>query len=440
MLIEHAIKYGEHKGVEVEVYHLRAKRFDVSVEKNRVKKAQENIEEGMGIRVICDGALGFTYLSNPTEDKIEKAIDLAIKLAEVQKGNYESFPEVGNSGDYGSYDPRIKDMNEEECIEKVMDIVNGAQDKNKNSIVSSANFSCGVFSRRIANSSGEVGDKGSFVSATAFTVIPSNPPSVGIDFALHSKLDGMNPYDVGKNSAEMAMSGIDRKTLDEKPKEVIFAPLASREFFGILVQYLSGVSLRRKQSPLLGKFGEEVFSENLNIYCDEEDNPFGRGFDDEGVPTRKRYLVEKGVIKNFALDMVSAKKMDMDIIGFATRSGINFRSRPEGVPYTIKVDGNSKNLIEEVDKGIVVNYVTGLHTINYETGDFSVGTMAPVLYIERGEVKYAVKNVMLSGNLVDMFSSAVMGKDNKFLLLFPLRVMNFGMVPSLKVDKVSVVS
>ncbi|MCS7250812.1 MAG: metallopeptidase TldD-related protein, partial [candidate division WOR-3 bacterium] len=64
---------------------------------------------------------------------------------------------------------------------------------------------------------------------------------------------------------------------------------------------------------------------------------------------------------------------------------------------------NLEDLINQVDKGVYVLEVMGMHTANPVSGDFSVGISG--IYIEKGELKYPVKEAVYSGNVIELFKN-----------------------------------
>jgi PmbA protein len=55
----------------------------------------------------------------------------------------------------------------------------------------------------------------------------------------------------------------------------------------------------------------------------------------------------------------------------------------------------------------------GVHTANPVSGDFSVGVTG--LWIEKGEVKYPVKEAVISGNILEFFGRVeAVGDDLRF--------------------------
>jgi PmbA protein len=171
---------------------------------------------------------------------------------------------------------------------------------------------------------------------------------------------------------------------------------------GSFVQAASGGSLYRKSSFLLDALGKQIFSDGIHI--DELPHlPKALGstpFDDEGVATRDRAVVNDGVLEGYFLGSYSARKLGMQTTGNA------------GGCHNLILRPGSKSLPElarEIGRGLLVTELLG-QGVNYVTGDYSRG--AAGYWIENGEISYPVNEITIAGNLRDMFRNiTALGND-----------------------------
>jgi len=179
------------------------------------------------------------------------------------------------------------------------------------------------------------------------------------------------------------------------------APIAS-SLLGHFVGAVSGGSLYRKASFLLDSLGQTVFSPLVRI----QDLPdIKRGlasspFDDEGVATRRRDIVQRGVLQGYFLGSYSARKLGMATTGNA------------GGSHNLVVshgDDDLPALMRRMGRGLFVTEQLG-HGVNAVTGDLSRG--AAGFWIEGGEIAYPVEEITIAGNLKDMYRNVVaIGSD-----------------------------
>ena len=114
-------------------------------------------------------------------------------------------------------------------------------------------------------------------------------------------------------------------------------------------------------------------------------------FDDEGVATVERKVVENGVVQGYFLSSYSARKLGLRTTGNA------------GGNHNLILDNNAplefSALLRKMGKGLLVTELLG-HGVNSVTGDYSRG--AAGYWVEGGEIRHAVEEVTIAGNLKDM--------------------------------------
>jgi PmbA protein len=179
------------------------------------------------------------------------------------------------------------------------------------------------------------------------------------------------------------------------------APIAS-SLLGHFVGAVSGGSLYRKSSFLLGQMDQPVFAPHINI----EDVPdIRRGlasspFDDEGVRVQKRRIVEDGVLRGYFLGSYSARKLGLKTTGNA------------GGNHNLILQSGELDfaqLLKQMGRGLLVTELLG-QGVNHVTGDYSRG--AAGFWVEHGEIQYPVQEITIAGNLKDIYRNiAAVGSD-----------------------------
>jgi PmbA protein len=179
--------------------------------------------------------------------------------------------------------------------------------------------------------------------------------------------------------------------------------------------------VQKGKSSLKGKKGEGVFSPLLSVV---DDGLFPKGvasspLDAEGTPSQRTVLVLQGEVRGYLYDRYWANRESLsssrvDSTGNSKRSGIklppaigisNFFIEPGSVPLS--------KLTGDVQEGIVLEDVMGLHTIDPISGDFSLGCSGD--WIVRGRKVRPVKSIAIAGNLFELFRRVVgIGEDLRF--------------------------
>jgi PmbA protein len=126
-------------------------------------------------------------------------------------------------------------------------------------------------------------------------------------------------------------------------------------------------------------------------------------FDGEGVPTQKRIIVDKGVLKGFMYNTIVAKRAGVKSTGNASRGG--FKSLP-GIGahnfYMEAGESDPEEIIKATKKGFYLKGVTG-YGINPVNGNFSGG--ASGFWIEDGKITFPVKGLTIAGAAFEMMDS-----------------------------------
>ncbi|HSC00838.1 MAG TPA: metallopeptidase TldD-related protein, partial [Burkholderiaceae bacterium] len=172
------------------------------------------------------------------------------------------------------------------------------------------------------------------------------------------------------------------------------------------VSAVSGGSLYRKSTFLLDSIGKPVFAPHVQI---AERPLMLRGvasapFDDEGVRTSRRRVVDGGVLRCYFLSSYSARKLGMRTTGHAGGSqNLVLKSR-------LTAPGDDlEAMLRKLGRGFFVTELMG-QGVNLVTGDYSRG--AAGFWIEGGRIVHPVHEVTIAGNLRTMLDNAVaLGAD-----------------------------
>jgi PmbA protein len=156
---------------------------------------------------------------------------------------------------------------------------------------------------------------------------------------------------------------------------------------------MRGSAIYRDASFLGGKLNEQLFPDWVNI----AEQPHllqalgSAPFDNEGVATTDKKLIDAGHLTTYLLDSYSARKLQMTTTGHAggVRNPI------------IQSTGQSREaLLKEMGTGLYITELMGQGS-NTVTGDYSRG--AAGFWIENGEIAYPVEEITVAGNLQQMF-------------------------------------
>jgi PmbA protein len=209
------------------------------------------------------------------------------------------------------------------------------------------------------------------------------------------------PEAVGRYAAERALSRLHSRKVKTCEVPVLFESTLAAGLLGAFVQATSGGSLYRKASFLVDSLGQPVLSHHIDLHEDPH-LPKGKGsapFDDEGVATRPRQVVDGGVLQGYFLSSYSARKLGLRTTGHAGGSqNLTLRSR------LTQPGDDLEAMLRKLDRGLFVIELMG-QGVNYVTGDYSRG--AAGFWVEGGRIVHPVHEVTIAGNLKDVFRHIV---------------------------------
>jgi PmbA protein len=256
-----------------------------------------------------------------------------------------------------------------------------------------------------ANSSGFVGGFPTSRHSISCSVIAGKGEGMQRDYWYSVARDAreiLKVEEIGRIAAERTVRRLKARKLATTQCSVLFEAPVAASLFGHFVGAVSGGSLYRKSSFLLDQIDQQVFSDIVRIE-DVPDIPRGlasSAFDDEGVRTQRRNIVEAGVLRGYFLGSYSARKLGMQTTGNA------------GGTHNLIVqsgDLNFAGLLNKMQRGLVVTELLG-HGVNPVTGDYSRG--AAGFWVEHGEIQYPVEEITIAGNLKEIYKNIVaIGND-----------------------------
>lgn len=196
---------------------------------------------------------------------------------------------------------------------------------------------------------------------------------------------------------------------------VLFDERISSSLIGHLVAAINGASIVRGSSWLRDAMGAQVLPGGMDLIEDPTRPKVSgsRPFDAEGLPVRKRALVQDGVLQGWTLDLATARKLGLESTGNAAR-GVGGPPTPSvGNLALTQSDRSRDDLIAEMGTGLIVTSMIG-STINPTTGDYSRG--ASGFWVENGEITGPVNECTVAGNLRDFLLRMTAANDARTYL------------------------
>ncbi|RLF05952.1 MAG: hypothetical protein DRK00_03030 [Thermoprotei archaeon] len=370
----------------------------------------------LGVRVAVGRRVAIYAATGLDRRSVESAVEAALRIAKAssEDRDWRGFPRrLGFTRVEGVYDRATAEATAEEVIERLEVLsssIRGAK-------LVEAGLAARVSHAAIVNSyaSGLYRSSTSAFCWAEAIYEEAGQQSTGAEHDSARRLSDLKIEEVGRIASERAKRFLRAKPIETGMLDVIFINKQAAAIVQLMISSaVSALEVQEGRSPLRDKVGEEVASENFTV-IDDGTLPRGVGsreFDDEGVPTRRSVVIERGILKTFLYDSYTAFREGRESTGNAHRAPW---SRPRPAPNNLVVEpgrGGLEELVEEVRKGLVVYDTIGAWLSNPVSGAFTA-TVSQGMLVVNGEEREPVKGVIVVGNFWEMVKQklATVGGD-----------------------------
>ncbi len=402
-IIERALKSCQ----QAEVFRLRRRETPVSFEANRLKLLETKESSGTALRVVKDGRIGFSATNNP--DDVDGLVDRAVELAAFGAEARFSLPGPAERADVAVYDEATERLSVEAMVGLGQRMIDDLLKANRD-LVCEASVTKSVSAVEIMNSNGgQAGyERSTFSMALHGTLIRGTDMLFVGDWASSCRPD-LDPDAITRRVIRQLELAMETAEAPSGEMPVLFSPRGvASAFIGPLATALNGRTVLQGASPLQGKLGQQLLDQRISIWDDPTVplRPGSRGVDDEGVPTRRTTLFDRGVPTAFLYDLQTAGQAGAESTGSGSRG---LGSLPTPSTSVILVDvGETPNddIIGGIDDGLLVEQLLGAGQGNVLGGEFG-GNVLLGYRIKNGRIQGRVKNTMISGNVYDALNKIV---------------------------------
>jgi PmbA protein len=414
-VVERALRAG---ATEAEAVIREGDEFSTLVRLGQVETLKESGARGIGVRVFL-GSSGAhrtanTSTSDFTEAGLEQLVRSAVDLAQVTSQDpFAGLPEPGAMGQLaGNLDLYYEDVYSMPAAERIgyarraEAAALSVDPRLKNS--DGGSFDAATGHKVMANSRGFVGEyRRSYCSVAAMPIAQTEQGGMQRDYWFSSartlgKL--ASPESIGAEAARRTLRRLNARRVATQLVPIVFAPEIARSLVGNIFEAANGDSIYRGASFWADQLGKQVASSNVTV-IDDGTIPglFGTApFDGEGLPTRRTVIVENGVLKNYLLNTYTGRKLSMPSTGNASRGLAGTPGIGAGNLFLENGSVSPQQLLADIKVGFYVTELMGFG-VNMVTGDYSRG--AAGLWIENGELTFAVEEVTIAGNLKEMLNN-----------------------------------
>ncbi len=388
---------------EAEVYIETSRNLSIQVQDGEIETVEEASSHGAGFRVFVEGKMGFSHCNDFSDKSLEETLKRAISFAKLTTPNeyntLTSNPDISMVN--GLYDPEIATVPMETKIKMAIELEKLAMSDPRVTKSSGAGYGESDGEVFIANSRGISKNYKSSGCSIGVSVVAEKgeQKNTGGEYCSRRFFADLKPLEeIAAKAAKDAWEMLDPKMIKTQKAAVIFDPDVARSLLGGVISAINGERVLQGASFLKDSMDKKFASELLTIVDDgiRDKGMASAPFDGEGVPTQKRTLIEKGVLKSFIYNTSSANRAGTESTGNASRGG--FTRLPGIGTHNVFVDSGSysrNEIIAGTKKGLLLKGVTG-YGINPVSGNFSGG--ASGFWVENGEIMHPVKGLTIAGN------------------------------------------
>lgn len=211
--------------------------------------------------------------------------------------------------------------------------------------------------------------------------------------------DFIRPEDIGREAARSAIVNLNA---DYCPAGKMTVAIENG-FGGVIFHEACGHSLEatsvaHNTSQMAGKLGQQIASEKVTALDDGTiPNAWGSiNIDDEGTPSQRKVLIEKGVLKCYMIDKLNGRRMGMEANGSSRRQSYAYDPTSR-MTNTFIANGEDKNedIIASMEYGLYCKKMGG-GSVNPIDGSFNFAVSEGYI-VRNGKICEAVRGASLIG-------------------------------------------
>ncbi len=389
--------------------------ISAGVYEGQLESFQKSQVQGIGLRVIQQGRVGYAYTEQVEE--AEKIVSQALSVSQISDVDEYAciFDGACDACQQEAALPPFTPGHAQEVVEAALalyhEVIHLPHIKNTQSCSAEWEQHAVFF----ANSHGVAGS----ASRRECAVFVDAVAKIG-DWT-----DSGWAFEVGHTLKDLSLSNVAAKAQQEAVKyhgagraksgryPVVILNEAMNDLLGAFSPVFSAERAQKGLSLLKGKQGQRIANANVTL-IDAPSHPVlgpRLPFDGEGVPTRAVTLVKEGVLQTLLYSLSAAKQDGVDSTGHGRRG---YSSQVSIAPYTLSLlpgQESLESLCQQAGQGVLVCEVSGLHAgVNDVSGDFSL--LCKGNLIENGRLGQPIEQLVVSGNFFALLSQVqALGND-----------------------------
>ncbi len=406
-LVEFCMKVAEKGGADdVIVMGEARKNNQVRFTGNSVSIVKNWNGLNLDVVVSFDRKIAITKIDHIDKDVVRETVERLIILCKTMEKKEGFFGIADGPFSYDpipkTFDPKICDLGKK-AIDLVEGGINSALEEGAKRVTGVFNFG-EKYHFIQTNHDVEKETKGTFLRCTIRAFVDELSSGQGI--SVSRCLADFDAEKAGKDAGQIAKLAINSEKGEPGKYDLVLHPTVGATLLGATIVAANPFMIESGLSWFGGKLGEKIGVEKITAYDDGrlENGLNSRIFDDEGVPTQKTTIIERGVLKGFIHNTSTAKRYNAKTTGNA---GI-ISPRSSNIVFE-PGDYSFEELLSETGGNPMLYITSSRYTrfTNRVEGTFSSIPRDGGFLIKNGELWKPVRGLRISDNMLNIFKNTV---------------------------------
>lgn len=433
MTFDKLFQLAKEQGIEdIQVYYAGATDFNIEVMNGDLEDYTISDTARLLVKGIYGGKMGTVSTETINEDIFPYLVDSVIASAKAITSEDEVFIYEGDKVYPDVPDLHHPSLDDTDAAQKIADakrLEELIKAKDERIIMVQAMYGDSTNLVRIENSKGLRLQKDVNSAFLGAMIIASDGKDqrTAMEYKLTNDYTDFDLEQLATDGVKKATALLGSSPVESGRYEILLQNTASCSLLSPHISMFSAESVQKNVSLLKGKVGESIGSDLITLV----DNPFlpkssrSGAFDDEGVATQYKELIQQGKLTGYLHNLKTAKIDNTKSTGngFGGIRPTNFHFQAGTTSYD--------EAVRSMEKGLIITQLDGTHAgCSPISGDFSL--QASGFLVEHGEIVRPVNLITIAGNYLTLLKDVTAVCDDlKF---------NFGYVgsPSLKIASLQV--
>lgn len=397
---------------EFEIYFLSNLNTSIKIYQGKIENFSNNQNQGISFRGMVDGKMGYSYSESMEDEDIDFLINEVIENASCIESLDKQFiyGEKANYTDTITYSSAIENLDTDfvkDFLIKMEEYTLSIDERVKK--VNFCSFAMGSGEKIIKNSKGLELHSKENICYTYISIIAEENGIVktGSHFQLGRDFSKFDYKELSEVAVKRALNKFGTIALTEVPKTCVIENLAFSSLLRAISNIFSAEAVQKNISKLKGKLNESIASSIVTLVDDPflKDGLANSSFDDEGVPTSYKEIIQDGILKTYLYNLKTAYKDGVSSTGNGVKGSYKGTVGISSFNLYIKPSDKSfDKVIENIKEGIFITDFAGLHSgLNTISGDFSLAGEG--FYIKDGKIDKPLNQITISGNFFGLLKN-----------------------------------